>query len=60
MPEGMRNAYKILVSDLKERYHFGGIGISKNTERPISGYGPMAGCLEHGYEPSYSIKEENV
>jgi hypothetical protein len=30
MAEGMRNAYKILVSNLKERYHFGGIGISRN------------------------------
>jgi len=30
MPEGMRNAYKILVSDLKEGYHFWGIGISRN------------------------------
>ena len=30
MPEGMRNTYRILVTDLKERYHFGGLGISRN------------------------------
>jgi hypothetical protein len=27
MTEGIRNAYKILATDLKERYHFGDIGI---------------------------------
>jgi hypothetical protein len=30
MPEAMRNAYNILVSDLKESYRFGGIGIFRN------------------------------